>query len=305
MVAFMRLGVIGSALAALVLIGCAAEGTGASQSAVTCTPGQAEVCACPNGGSASRMCLATGSAFAPCACGTAGASAFAGTGGAAGMAGMASAAGGASGVAGRAGASGSATGGAGGAGGTSTGGAGGRSGAGGSAGNAGSGGAGGMAAGSAGASGASGEFTDALRQACVDEINMYRATLGVAPLMRGTPAQEACSDMGAKKDGDSGSAHSSAGDCAGLGAQNTCPGWRVGGFGGNATLEDALKNCLQAMWNEMEPPIPVADCIRDSQGCFQDHGHWINMSDARSGTVACGFYKMSSGAYWMNQNFGR
>ncbi len=161
-----------------------------------------------------------------------------------------------------------------------------------------------MAAGTGGASG-DGEFTDALRQACVDEINMYRATLGVAPLMRGTPAQEACSDMGAKKDGDSGNAHSSAGDCAGLGAQNTCPGWRVGGFGGNATLEDALKNCLQAMWNEMEPPIPVADCIRDSQGCFQDHGHWINMSDARSGTVACGFYKMSSGAYWMNQNFGR
>jgi hypothetical protein len=35
------------------------------------------------------------------------------------------------------------------------------------------------------------------------------------------------------------------------------------------------------------------------------HGHWINMSMASYGTVACGFYKMANGRYWMNQNFGR
>jgi hypothetical protein len=35
------------------------------------------------------------------------------------------------------------------------------------------------------------------------------------------------------------------------------------------------------------------------------HGHWINMTMTNYSWVACGFYKMSSGAYWMNQNFGR
>jgi hypothetical protein len=78
----------------------------------------------------------------------------------------------------------------------------------------------------------------------------------------------------------------------------------VGGFGGNATLQDALLNCLESMWNEGMPPVPIDDCIRD-QSCFPMYGHWINMQDARSGTVACGFYKMANGAYWMNQNFGR
>jgi hypothetical protein len=149
------------------------------------------------------------------------------------------------------------------------------------------------------------DMFSAARQVCVDYINMYRATLGVAPLKRGTAAQETCSDMGAKKDADANAPHSSAGDCAGLGAQNTCPGWRIGGFSGNATLEDALRSCLDAMWDEGEPPIPRDDCIRDYQGCFLPHGHWINMSDERSGTVACGFYMMPDGRFWMNQNFGR
>jgi hypothetical protein len=179
------------------------------------------------------------------------------------------------------------------------------SGAGGRAG-ASAGGAGGAgAAGAAGGAPANGEFDDALRQACVDYINMYRATLGRAPLRRATPEQEACADMGAKKDGDSGQAHSSAGDCQGLGGQNTCPGWRVGGFGGNATLEAALTNCLDQMWAEGEPPVPIDQCIDDYQGCFLPHGHWINMQMETYGVVACGFYRMQNGAYWMNQNFGR
>jgi hypothetical protein len=36
-----------------------------------------------------------------------------------------------------------------------------------------------------------------------------------------------------------------------------------------------------------------------------DHGHWINMQSETAGRVACGFYKMANGSYWMNQNFGR
>lgn len=150
-----------------------------------------------------------------------------------------------------------------------------------------------------------------LRQTCVDEINMYRATLpalNLMPLERASPEQEACSDKGAQQDGDSRMAHGSArmGLCykVGLGAENTCPGWGVGGFSGNATLADALKGCLKSMWAEGEPPVSREMCVQDISGCFQAHGHYLNMSGTAT-AVACSFYEMSDGKYWMNQDFSQ
>jgi hypothetical protein len=165
-------------------------------------------------------------------------------------------------------------------------------------------GAAGMAAAGAGAAGtpATGMEFEAERKACVDYINMYRATRSLMPLMRATPAQEACSDMGAKKDGDANAPHSSARDCPGLGGQNTCPGYPVRS---GSTLTASLNGCLDQMWAEGEPAEGVAACTRDTAGCFQMHGHWINMTNTSYKVVACGFYKMSNGRYWMNQNFGR
>jgi hypothetical protein len=174
----------------------------------------------------------------------------------------------------------------------------------GAAGEAGSGSAGDGSAGDGSAGTSGSDDFEALRQTCVDTINMHRATLGLAPMVRGTDEQEQCADRGAKKDGDSGNAHSSAGDCSGLGAQNTCPGWGVGGFSGYATVADALDGCLQAMWDEGEPPVPVDECIDDYVNCFLKHGHYINMT-GKSRVAACGFYQMSNGRWWMNQNFGR
>lgn len=141
-----------------------------------------------------------------------------------------------------------------------------------------------------------------LRQLCVDEINRYRATVNAAPLARASD-REACSDKGAQVDGDSGRAHGSAsgGATAGLcprGAQNTCPGWPVGGRSGNANVAAALKSCLKMMWDEGKPPTG-----RCSGACFQAHGHYLNMSAPGTKRVACGFYKMKNGRYWMNQNF--
>jgi hypothetical protein len=153
-----------------------------------------------------------------------------------------------------------------------------------------------------------------LRDLCVAEINMYRATVTTTmlkPLTRAKPEQEECSEKGAKMDGDSMSAHGAAraGVCrsVGLGAENTCPGWPVGGnarFGGFATIADALKGCLKSMWEEGDPPMGREACIMDQSGCFQMHGHYLNMSDPNNGTVACSFYKMMDGkSYWMNQDF--
>ncbi|HKP55789.1 MAG TPA: hypothetical protein VJV78_03685 [Polyangiales bacterium] len=63
-----------------------------------------------------------------------------------------------------------------------------------------------------------------VRQVCLDEINMYRATKMLPPLTRKMD-QETCSDAGAKKDGDSMMGHSSAFSCRGSIAQNSCPGY--------------------------------------------------------------------------------
>lgn len=162
--------------------------------------------------------------------------------------------------------------------------------------------AGAEAAGMGGAAAA--DTFESARKTCVDTINMYRATRGLAALRRGTPEQEACMDKGAKKDGDSGKPHSSASDCRSLGlpgAQNACPGYPVRN---GSTVDVALQGCLKQMWDEGEPSEGVRACIADSSGCFQMHGHWINMTDTNSGVVACGFYRMTNGSYWMNQNFG-
>jgi hypothetical protein len=153
-----------------------------------------------------------------------------------------------------------------------------------------------------GSSGGGSDDLDALRQACVDEINRYRATLSLAPLRRATPEQEACSDTGAKKDADANAPHSSSRDCPGLGGQNTCPGYSIRG---GATLESTLFGCLRQMWDEGPPPLPRDQCIQQYQTCFLVHGHFMNMADTGYGVVACGFYQMPDGRWWMNQNFGR
>jgi hypothetical protein len=152
----------------------------------------------------------------------------------------------------------------------------------------------------AGAGATADPMLEMLRQVCVDEINMYRATKMLAPMMRKTD-QETCSDNGAKKDGDSMMGHSSAFSCRGSYAQNSCPGYPVGGFGG-ATVADTLKTCLKQMWAEGEPPVSRAQCQMDATGCFEQHGHYLNMTGTFK-SVACGFYKMKNGNWWMNQDF--
>jgi hypothetical protein len=145
---------------------------------------------------------------------------------------------------------------------------------------------------------------DAARQACVDTINMYRATLGLGTLARAPASTEACSDRGATQDATNNSPHSSASMCPNSGGQDTCPDLPVGGPTG--TLVSSIKQCLAQMWAEGPPPAgtTIAQCIQNYTGCFLQHGHYINMSAPGYTWVSCGFYMMSSSAYWGNQDFG-
>jgi hypothetical protein len=141
---------------------------------------------------------------------------------------------------------------------------------------------------------------ESLRQACLDTINMYRATKSLPPMARASAESESCSDEGAAFDSKANKAHGSAAKgavpCRTSGvAQNTCPNWPVRG----GSVEAAMNQCLAQMWAEGEPPGGVAGCTGT---CFQMHGHYINMISGAK-FVSCGFYENEKKQWWMNQDF--
>jgi hypothetical protein len=121
----------------------------------------------------------------------------------------------------------------------------------------------------------------AARVDCVAEINKYRATLSLPPYAPWTSA-ETCVDGEAKKDSETGTAHSAFGSC-GESAQNECPGWP-------GPPDSMIKSCLAMMWAE-------------GPGDFSSHGHYINMSSSSYTSVSCGFYQTPSGDWWAAQDF--
>ena len=130
-------------------------------------------------------------------------------------------------------------------------------------------------------------------QDCVDRINQFRAECACLPALERWTDGEDCANQMAEYDSTR-SAHAgfSDGICEGGGAQNECPGW--------GSIEQVVDGCLQAMWSEGPPPQDP--CNGD---CFQEHGHFINMTNERYTAVACGFYETSEGEIWAVQNFTR
>jgi hypothetical protein len=124
----------------------------------------------------------------------------------------------------------------------------------------------------------------AARQACVDKINGFRATLGLAALTRWT-AQESCADGQATSDSMTGKAHGAFGRCT-EGAQDECPGWKT-----IDSIQAPTGSCLDQMWAEG----PGSD--------YATHGHYINMSNPKYTRVACGYYVIPGGKVWAVQDF--
>lgn len=167
----------------------------------------------------------------------------------------------------------------------------GQGGAGGS-GQAGSGQAGsGTAGGEQGGSGGAADPFEGYRQHCVDKINEYRATVGLAPYTRWKEG-EACADQMADHDATVKQAHDGfqKGICSPKGnGQNECPGYGS---------PDALDGCLGQMWAEGPSPNGEWDI---------PHGHYMNMVgeytyqgfQVKFTKVTCGF----SSKGWFLQNF--
>jgi uncharacterized protein YkwD len=121
-------------------------------------------------------------------------------------------------------------------------------------------------------------------QSCVELINQYRAELNQPPLARWTDG-EACAASEASTDAASNDAHGAFGQCGEM-AQNTCPGW--------GSVDSVLGGCLLGMYCEGPSPSGNWD---------MNHGHHMNMVSNGYTMVACGFYQMSDGQYWVNMNF--
>lgn len=131
-----------------------------------------------------------------------------------------------------------------------------------------------------------------VHQDCVDRINQFRVGCWCEqPLARWSEG-EACADEQAGYDAARNEAHAgfSDGICESGFGQNECPGWD--------SEQQVVVGCLQMMYDEGPPP--TGSC---SGQCFQDHGHFINMTDPDFGRVACGFFTTESGEVWATQNF--
>jgi hypothetical protein len=130
--------------------------------------------------------------------------------------------------------------------------------------------------------GGSTSANDAAAQACVDDINAFRATINLPPYARWTE-EESCAGQEAAMDAASGTPHSAFSTCT-ESAQDECPGWP----GPPASMIEA---CLKMMWAEG----PGTD--------FSTHGHYINMSSTQYTKVACGFTTLADGSVWAAQDF--
>jgi hypothetical protein len=127
---------------------------------------------------------------------------------------------------------------------------------------------------------------------CVTRVNQFRACACLGPLERNYEA-ESCMDEQSEYDSSRG-AHQgfSDGICEPNGnSQNECPGW--------GSVEQVISGCLRMMYYEGPPPSDPCE-----GQCYQDHGHFINMTGERITSVACGFYE-ADGEVWSVQNFFR
>ena len=136
--------------------------------------------------------------------------------------------------------------------------------------------------------------TGDIYQDCVDRINQFLTQCACLPALARRKDGEACADQMAEYDASKNSAHAGAKAeiCQPGGSQNECPGY--------SSNSQVIGLCMQQMWDEGPPPTDPC-----TGSCYEDHGHFINMTDKGVTKVACGFYTTASGKVWAAQNFSR
>ncbi len=136
------------------------------------------------------------------------------------------------------------------------------------------------------------ESTGDPHQDCVNRINQFRTECWCLPPLERRTQAESCANQQAEYDVDNGY-HAGAidGICEPGGyAQNECPGY--------SSEAQVIGTCLQMMYDEGPPPVSPCE-----DECFQEYGHFINMTSENYSRVACGFYTTPEGDVWSVQNF--
>lgn len=136
--------------------------------------------------------------------------------------------------------------------------------------------------------------TGDLEQDCVDRINQFLTQCACLPALARRNDGEACAAQMAEYDAAQNTAHAGfeAKICQPSGSQNECPGY--------SSNTQVIGLCMQQMWDEGPPP--TSSCTGT---CYEQHGHFINMTDPSVTKVACGFYTTAAGKVWAVQNFSR
>jgi hypothetical protein len=136
--------------------------------------------------------------------------------------------------------------------------------------------------------------TGDIYQDCVNRINQFLTECACLPALTRATDGEACANQMAAYDAAMNSPHAGAiaNICTPSGSQNECPGY--------ASNTQVISLCMQQMWSEGPPP--TSSCTGT---CYEQHGHYINMTDPSVHRVACGFFTTSSGEVWAAQNFLR
>ncbi len=123
-------------------------------------------------------------------------------------------------------------------------------------------------------------------QRCVDDINSYRATLGVPAYTRSSDL-ETFAATGAQSDAQSGQPHghfiSTNGGNGVAFAENEVPGWPLNQYGSVAAVVD---QGMQMMWGE-----------------GPGGGHYENMASTQYTLAGCGTYTTSDGSVWVTTDF--
>ena len=136
--------------------------------------------------------------------------------------------------------------------------------------------------------------TGDIYQDCVDRINQFLTQCACLPALTRRTDGEACANQMAEYDAAQNKAHAGATAkiCQPGGSQNECPGY--------SSNKQVIGLCMQQMWDEGPPP--TKNCSGD---CYEQYGHFINMTDPSVTKVACGFYTTAAGKVWAVQNFTR
>lgn len=137
------------------------------------------------------------------------------------------------------------------------------------------------------------------RDYCLEVINGYRATEGIAPLTLADESKQECADKQSADDLAIGKGHAHFKACGEF-SQNSGPNVPLTYYNTEKKIVDVY---LEMMWNEKKL-VESGEKDPNKDEDFPAIGHYLNMKRTSAKSVACGIAKSADGTKgWFNVNF--